>query len=161
MNNTIWGPTLIIFLHDLATAVWIGGLVALAFSTMPAVREVLGKNPQSKGLLQAIQKRQGTLIYISMGVLVVTGLLLNRRSPQFSGLFSFADLYGSALSLKHILVLAMIAVGLYRSLILGRIPEPGNRQKERLSAGLVVTNLILGGLVLLVSAFIAAVATPV
>jgi hypothetical protein len=48
------------------------------------------------------------------------------------------------LSLKHVLVLAMTAIALYRSLILGRRGRPSTPSREKLSAGLLVLNMVLG-----------------
>ncbi len=39
---------LVTFLHDLFTAVWIGGLITLGLTVMPSVKKVLGKGPQTK-----------------------------------------------------------------------------------------------------------------
>ncbi len=67
-----------------------------------------------------IQKRHSVWVYVSMIGLVLTGLLQANRSPAFQGLFSFGNTYSSVLTIKHILVVAMIAIALYRSLVLGR-----------------------------------------
>ena len=48
------------------------------------------------------------------------------------------------LGLKHILVLGMTAIALYRSLVLGRRGKASTPSREKLSAGLLFLNLILG-----------------
>ena len=159
MTANILAFTLITFLHDLFTAVWIGGLIAIGITALPAAREVLGKTPQTKKLMDAIQKRQSVLVYISIAGLVVTGLLMSRRSAEFTGLFSFANLYSSGLAIKHILILGMIAIALYRSLVLGRSGGPSGPSQEKLSARLLFANILLGIAVLLVSGFLAALSS--
>ncbi len=150
---------LMTFLHDLFTAVWIGGLIALGVTVLPAARRVLGKGPETKRLMDAIQKRQSVLVYVSMAGLALTGVLLARRSPGFGGLFSFGSPYSVVLTLKHLVVLAMIAIALVRSLALGREGQMLTPSQEKLKGGLLLTNLGLGIVVLLLSGFLAALAS--
>ncbi len=154
---------LVTFFHDLFTAVWIGGLVVLATAVMPATLKALGRGTEAKRVLQAIQTRLSRWVYVSIVGLAVTGILLARRSGAAGGLFQFATPYQVALSIKHLLYLLMIALALVRSLYLAR-PEPTPRSKkppemtprERLSGAVLMLNLALGILVLMLSAYLAA-----
>lgn len=145
-------------LHDLFSAIWMGGLIVTVLAFMPAVKAVLGANPQAKKVMSAFQKRQSTWVYISIVGLILTGLLMTERSPEFERLFGFGNPYTAALSIKHILVLAMIAISLYRSLVLGRAQGPSSAQKEKLNAKLLLANVVLAFSVLLTSGFVAALA---
>lgn len=156
MNPGLFALALITFLHDLFTATWIGGLIAIGLTALPSARQVFGKSPQTKKLMDAIQRRQSLLVYVSIAGLAITGLLMARRTPGFTGLFSFASAYSAGLSVKHLLMLGMIAIALYRSLVLGRGGGPSTPPRERLSARLLATNIVLGMAVLLVSGFLAA-----
>lgn len=147
---------IVTFLHDLFTAVWIGGLITLGLSVMPAAKKVLGKGPQMKQLMDAIQRRLSVLVYVSIVGLVLTGVLLGNRSPAFNGLFHFGNAYSTVLTIKHVLVLAMIGIALYRSLALGRRRGPSTPSQEKLSAALLILNMVLGVAVLLLSGFSAA-----
>jgi putative copper export protein len=149
----------ITFLHDLFTAVWVGGLITLGITVLPSAKKVLGMGPQTKKLMDAIQKRLSVLVYVSIVGLVLTGFLQANRSQAFQGLFSFGNPYSTVLTLKHILVLAMIAVALYRSLVLGRRSGPSTPSQEKLSAGLLFLNIVLGVAVLLLSGFSTALAS--
>lgn len=144
------------FLHDLFTAVWIGGLITLGITILPSARKVLGKGPQMKQLMDAIQKRLSGLVYVSIVGLVVTGLLLSNRAPAFGGLFHLGNPYSAVLTIKHILMLGMVGITLYRSLILGRRSEPSTPAQEKLSVALLLLNMVLGIGVLLLSGFSAA-----
>jgi len=144
---------IVTFLHDLFTTVWIGGLITLGLTVLPSAKKVLGMGPQTKNLMDAIQKRLSVLVYVSIAGLLLTGLLLSNHSPAFQGLFNFGNPYSTVLALKHVLVLAMIAVSLYRSLILGRRSGPATPSQEKLSAGLLFLNIILGVAILLLSGF--------
>jgi putative copper export protein len=149
---------LVMFLHDLFTAIWIGGLIALALSVFPATRRSLERGPAAKKLIAAVQKRQSTLVYLSIAGLLVTGLLQAKREPAFEGLLAVGNAYSAALAIKHALVLAMIAVALYRSLVLGRGKGPAGHWREKLNAGLLYLNVALGVVVLLLSGLLAALA---
>jgi len=144
---------IVTFLHDLFTAVWVGGVITLGITVLPSAKKVLGMGPQTKKLMDAIQKRLSVLVYVSIVGLVLTGLLQANRSPAFQGLFSFGNAYSTVLALKHILVLAMIAVSLYRSLVLGRQSGPSTPSQQKLSAGLLFLNIVLGIAILLLSGF--------
>ena len=158
MSNQDVVFALITFLHDLFTAVWIGGLLTLTLSVLPSARSVLGTGPQTKALMGAVQQRLSRLVYTSIIGLVVTGMLLARQNDDFNGLFSVANDYALALTFKHVLVLIMVAITLIRSLGLKRwnLAAPA---KERLSVRLLVANVALGIGVLLLSGFTAALAS--
>ncbi len=147
---------LITFLHDLFTAVWIGGLVVIGITVLPAAQALFGRGPETRKLMASIQHRQSTLVYVSIAGLLLTGLLQARQNPAFEGLFSFANPYSTAMGVKHLLVIAMIAVALYRSLVPGRRQGPPTPAQERLNARLLLVNIGLGVAVLLASGFVAA-----
>ena len=150
----------ITFLHDLFTAIWIGGLITLALTVLPSARQVLGKGPQMKKLLDAIQKRLSVLVYVSIVGLIVTGVLQANRNPSFEGLFHFGSAYSTALSLKHIVVVLMIGIALFRSLVLGRRREPLAPSQEKLNMGLLLVNMVLGIVVLLLTGLSVAYGSP-
>lgn len=159
MDPKLFVFAIVTFLHDLFTAVWIGGLITLGLTVLPAAKKVLGMGPETKKLMDAIQKRLSVLVYVSIVGLLLTGLLQANRSAAFQGLFSFANPYSTVLTLKHILVLAMIAISLYRSLVLGRRTGPSSQAEQKLSVKLLLLNLILGIAILLLSGFSVALGT--
>ncbi len=147
---------LVSFFHHLFTAIWMGGLLVTVLAYLPAVKNALGAGPQVKKVMMEFQKRQSVWVYVSMAGLILTGLLMTNRSPQFESLFGFGNPYSVALSIKHILVIAMIGVSLYR--VLGR--STMTPEKERLNMKLLFINAVLAVLVLLTSGFTAALARP-
>ncbi len=159
MNPKLFGFAVVLFLHNLFAAVWMGGMITTLLSFSPAVREVLGAGPQTKKIMSTYQKKQGILVYISIVGLALTGVLLSNRSPEFVRLFSFGNPYSIALSLKHIIVLIMIAIALYRSLVLGRQKGPSSPAREKLNIRLLIINVVLAVLVILDSAVVTALAT--
>lgn len=143
---------IVIFLHDLFTVIWIGGLIGMGFVFLPAARRVLGMGPQLQELADAVQRRLSLLVWTSIVGLIVTGLLLARRAPAFLGLFQTGNAYSAVLAGKHLLVLLMIGVTALRSLVLRR----ADPRWMQLKGALVVLNMALGVLVLLLSGFSAA-----
>jgi len=148
------------FLHGLFTVIWMGGLVVTVLSYMPSLKEALGPGPQIKKVMMAFQKRQSIWVYVSMGGLILTGLLMINRNPEFEHLFGFGNTYSVTLSIKHILVILMIGITLYRSLILSRPQAVMTPEKERLSFQLLIINAITAIAVLLTSGLIAALTQP-
>ncbi len=151
---------IVVFLHDLFTVVWIGGLITLVLTVLPSTRQVLGKGPQMKKLMGAIQKRLSVLVYVSIVGLILTGMLQANRIPAFEGLFHFGNAYSTALSLKHIVVILMIGIALVRSLVLGRRQEPLTPSQEKLNMGLLLINMVLGIVVLLLTGLSVAYGSP-
>ncbi|MGC9347403.1 MAG: CopD family protein [Anaerolineae bacterium] len=145
------------FLHDLFTATWIGGLLTLTLSVLPAARKLLGKQ-ETQRLMDAIQQRLSVVVYVSIVGLAATGMLLSNRSPDFTSLFGFSTAYSTLLSVKHLAVVAMVAIALVRSLVLPRMQRPAP-QRARWSLALLLTNLGLGILVLLLTGFLVALGT--
>ncbi|MBN1921911.1 MAG: hypothetical protein JW892_11750 [Anaerolineae bacterium] len=148
---------LVTALHDIFTAAWIGGLLTLVLSVLPAARKTLGMETTQR-LMDAIQKRLSVVIYVSMVGLAVTGLLLSNRAPGFEGLFHFGAPYATLLSLKHLVMLLMVGLALFRSLGLARLRLPAPR-KQKLSLALLVGNLALGVLILVFTGLLAAAGT--
>ncbi len=151
---------IVTFLHDLFTVVWIGGMISLALVVIPSARQVFGLGPDTKKLMDAIQARLSRLVYVSIVGLLLTGLLLARRSSEFQGLFHFGNTYSAVLSVKHVLMVAMVGVALFRSLVLGRQSGPVSPSLEKRKVGLLLLNVVLGVVVLLLSGFGAALAKP-
>lgn len=149
---------LISFFHNLFTAIWMGGLIVTILAFLPAVKETLGAGPQVKKVMMAFQRRQSVWVYVSMAGLILTGLLMTNRSPEFESLFAFGNPYSVALSIKHILVVVMIGISLYRTLALGNAQSGTNPKKERLSVQLLLMNAALAVVVLLISGFTSALA---
>lgn len=105
------------FVHDLATAAWIGGMIVLAAGLLPALRRTLGMGPNTKALISAVQRRYGPLVYASIAALFATGLLMVRRNPQIAGFLNWSTPESALMAVKHLLVLVMVLLTVLRSLI--------------------------------------------
>lgn len=152
-------PALVTFLHDLFTAAWIGGMISLGLVTLPALRGALGPGPQVQGLGQAIYRRLRVVARVSIVGLLVTGLLLSRRAPGWQGLFVAGNRYASALAAKHVVVVLMVIIALVRGLLMQRSAVQFDPERNRALGALLVINMVLGVVVLALSAYAATLAS--
>lgn len=150
MQNKIIIISLITLLHNIFTAMWIGGMLTLVLSVMPAIKNSLEPGPQAKKFIKEVQRRHSRWVYVSLTGLILTGLLLSNRNPAYEGFLSFSTTYSMALSIKHILMAGMVLITLYRALVLGR-RESDRTAREKRSQQLLILNLVLGIIVLLIS----------
>ena len=149
-------PKMVIFgtikaLHDLFTALWIGGLLTTALTFMPVFRKFSTKQNPQKDLLKSYQNRLSTLALISIVGLWVTGLFLGKQSPAYAGFLSFATTYQVLLSVKHIVILLMVVIALVRRYALGGKIDQFTPQQQKTYAALLLVNTIFGVVVLFLS----------
>ena len=148
-------PKMLIFgliksLHDLFTALWVGGLLTSALSFMPTLKE-LGKEPQVKDLMIKYQKHLRIVALISIFGLWITGLFLGRQSEAYTGFMSFSSTYNVLVSIKHLIIFVMIVIAILRGYVLGRKIAQFTPSQQKLYAGLLMLNTILGVVVLFLS----------
>ena len=153
MPAQLYVRTIVTFIHDLLTTVWIGGLFMMTLSLMPAARKALGMGPEMLNLMEKVKEHHRKFIYIAIPGLLASGLFLGRSNPIPKGLFSFTNPYDSAMTIKLILLVAMTVMALMRS---RRTPKPGEGNKA--GAIPMYVNLVLGLIVLLLSGYMDSVA---
>lgn len=138
-------------LHDLFTAMWIGGLLTTALTFMPVFKSLKDKIKGLGELLSAYQKRLGTIALISIVGLWITGIFLSRQSPAYMGFMNFSTTTNVILSIKHLLVFVMVIIALYRRFILGRNLKKFNEKQQKIYGMLLMVNALLGVIVLFLS----------
>ena len=146
---------LIFWLHILAAVVWIGGMAFNLLVVRPSMGVV--DLPQRLKLADGILRRFIPVVWISVGLLVFTGLLMTlKRVASLEVLLKTG--YGNVLILKLILVAVMISiVVLIRYSLLPRFESLIDSQSSDLNkvlrqmVTLVKVNLALGVLVLLLA----------
>lgn len=149
---------LVKFLHDLFTAIWIGGLITLGITILPSIKKQKLQGLQTKSLLDSIQKRLNILVFASIVGLWLTGILLANRSTSFQGFLNTSNTYSSALAAKHILVIIMTALAVFRSLTVVRFKKLEGKNAEKVGTVIILCNIMLGIVVLLLSGYTAALA---
>ncbi len=101
-------------LHEVSAAVWVGGVLMLALSLLALRHSPVAAKRQAQAGAEAVARLSG-LAAVAVGVLLSTGLLLGWEQVQsWSGLLLTG--YGRTLSLKLLLVLAALGLGVYNSL---------------------------------------------
>lgn len=155
MTLQILLPVLVAFLHDLFTAIWIGGLIVLGITVLPALKK---QKQHYNELSKNIQKRLNSLVLISIMGLWITGMLLANRSTAFTGLFNTSNTYSLAMAVKHGLVIIMTILALIRTRLVVRTKKVPESSTEKRGAVILVCNIILGIAVLLLSAYTATIA---
>lgn len=147
---------LAVFLHDLFTVVWIGGLVMISLTLLPAARDMFETGSQTQKLMLGILRRHRVWVYISIAGLFITGVIQGRSEPAFNGLMRFDTLYGTLTSIKHLLTVAMVGITLFRSRMAGKKEEAATPQQMKMSLQMITVNAVLGVGILLLSGLMAA-----
>jgi uncharacterized membrane protein len=148
---------LAVFLHNLFTVVWIGGLVMISLTLLPSARDLFGKGTQTQNLMNGILQRHRIWVYISIVGLFITGVIQARVEPGFNGLMRFDTLYGTLTSIKHLLTFAMVGITLFRSLAAGKKGKDATPKQMKQSLQLIMVNTVLGVGILFLSGFMAAI----
>ena len=163
MTPPFWALSLVYWLHMLATVAWIGGLAAMVLLVLPAARRSLDAFAYA-ALLAAIQRRIDPLGWISLLVLVGTGLFQMSASPNYQGFMAISNRWAAAILVKHLVFFVMVGVSAY--LTWGLLPRLGRvalrqsrgleapeaEQLQRRETSLMRLNLVLGAVVLALTA---------
>jgi uncharacterized membrane protein len=155
----VWALALTYWLHLLATATWIGSLVAVYVMVLPAAARSLGA-PDRLALIEMIQRRLEPITWISVSVLVVTGLFQMSVNPHYNGFLSTSGQWSLAILTKHILVATLIAVSavhtwdvlpaMRRALMRkGRMLPAEVAELQRRETNLLRASLVLAAMILL------------
>ena len=158
-----WALSLAYWLHMLATVTWIGGLAAISLFVLPAARRTLDAGAYAS-FLQTIQKRLDPIAWLSLVILIATGMLQMSANPNYQGFLAIDNRWAAAILAKHLVILIMIGVSAY--LTWGLIPrlqrlalrqarglagsDDGRLQKQEVL--FLRLNLILGVVVLALTA---------
>jgi len=113
-----------VWLHALATVVLIGHFVLLAGIYIPA----LSKNGSA---LSEISKRSRPWMYASLLVFAITGTHLMMIDSGYMGFMDFGNFWGIVMLVKHILIIAMIALGFWFNAILRVGPMMSSNNPEQ------------------------------
>lgn len=163
MTAPYWALAVTYWLHMLATVAWLGSLAALSLVIVPAARRSLDEAAFAR-LLQALQRRLDPLGWLSLVILLGTGMFQMSASPNYQGFFAVESRWAVAILVKHVVFLGMTAISAYltwgllpaiqrAALFAARGREAADA--ERLLAreqSLLRANLVLGLVVLLLTA---------
>lgn len=143
-------------LHDLFTVVWIGGIWLTLIIFLPVLRKTNERHEALTEISWAYQKRLRITAVFSMIGLWITGLLLGRQSPGFSGIFQFTTMYSALISVKHILTIIMILLAVVRGFLSGAKRTATETSRGKFGLIMLQVNSLLGLAVLFLSGISAA-----
>ena len=142
------------WLHLVATVVWIGGIAFILLILIPKTKEILRQDAGK--LIGEVSKRFKLFADWSIILLIITGIglsVINKGSSHRDDPVSYHKLL---LIIKHVFVLMMILIHLYRNFVLTK--KIANEQKpthkitlQKLSLNLVKIVFVCGLIVLLLS----------
>ena len=142
----ISGATGIVWLHLLATAMWLGGAVVTVGAILPGIRDEAGR---------AVAKRAQFLTSRAMEAAVVTGALnVLLRAMASGGAFSRG--FVAMLSLKVALVIVMAALQVWVGIAWKRPDTDVATAARRARVGLTIL-LVVGAVVVLLGLAVRAV----
>lgn len=101
-----------VWLHALATVVFIGYYVLLYLVYLPVLV------PNQATILSEISRRSRRWLYTSLLIFFVTGSYLTVADSNYLGFANFGNIWGILMLVKHLLILVMIAMGFWFNAIL-------------------------------------------
>ena len=116
---------LAVWLHSLATVVFIGHYLLLAAIYLP----VLANGGET--FLSEISKRSRSWMYGSLTIFLLTGVYLMFADPNYLGIGKFGNFWSVLMLVKHILILGMLGLGFWFNGIL----HVGPRMNSNTGAG--------------------------
>ncbi len=149
--------TLINFLHELFTILWIGGMLLLVLVIMPILKKQFEEDKFNQ-INKMIKNRLSIFTYVSIVVLMVTGLLLTNQAELTSRFLSFESPYATLLSIKHILFILMALIAIFRSAILDKIKGIEKEPRHKIAKILLLLNVIFAIAVLFLSSYLGVIA---
>lgn len=150
---------LIKWVHLMATAAWIGGMLTNFIVYMPAIGKVLDA-PTTGKLMGAVMKRFKTMVYFSIALFLITGILLGFIHGGSNQLSSFGDNWVFILFVKIVVFTVMVVLVVYAFEILApkvaRVaangPSPKLRRIQKSQRLLAMAGFMMGIIILALSA---------
>ena len=154
-----WALALIYWLHMLATIIWIGSLAAVVLLILPIARSSL-QAIDFAAFLEKVQRRLDPAAWLSLMILLGTGMFQMSASPQYQGFLAVDSRWAIAILVKHLVFIGMVAVSAYltwgvlpalRRTALRRAKESSSIDTDRLTRHeirLLRVNFILGVIIL-------------
>lgn len=139
-----------------ATVAWIGGLFFQSALLYPALLGQLDSKTVAR-LMRRVNARFSPIAWLSLGLLVATGLTQMSAHPDYKGFLQLENTWSLALLAKHVTIGLMVALAAYqtwflgprleRAALLGASSEDGPAS-ARLLQRLLSANFALGIIVL-------------
>jgi uncharacterized membrane protein len=149
MDN-IFVKSFLDLLHLLATITWFGILFVNFVVLRGTVQKTLTPSAAAP-FMKLFMKKSRIIVYISLGVLFITGIPLKIVSPYYVSIINFSNSWQIAMFIKHVFVavLALMAIinfefltpGLQKMAAKGPSPELDKIRKAQLFVGMFSVGL--------------------
>jgi len=157
---TLWVVALSHFLHAMGTVVWIGGILMTLLVIVPGSKAALESPPLVGKLMKEVARRFTPLANMSILLLIATGIIMLYYDKNYTSFLDLKKSWNVVIAIKHSFVATMILIHFYRGLILNpKIEKFSSKRDEirsarlkKISMDLVKVNLVLGIIVLLLTA---------
>lgn len=106
--------TIAFWLHMIATVAWVGGQAIISLVVLPASRTTLSLDDHHK-LLTAINRRFSGLSWISLAILIGTGMVQLGANENYTGFLSIDSTWAIAILLKHIAFGGILVFSAYQT----------------------------------------------
>ena len=101
-----------LFIHVLATLVWVGGLIILVILVWVQVYDVVEEEKLLFRLLHQLHRRFYVIGNLALILLIITGVSQMTVDVHYDGLLNFDNDWSRIMLVKHVLVVVMVMVGL-------------------------------------------------
>ncbi len=137
--------------HMVAVVAWIGGMFTNMLVLMPAIKATL-EPPVAGKLMGAYMKKFRVVIYASIVILWLTGMLMTRVNGQYQGPIRLENLWSIAVFAKHVLSLLLTVLAIYAFEVMapkvGKLaaqgPSPQLAALQKKQMGLAFFGFIIG-----------------
>jgi uncharacterized membrane protein len=154
--------TFLFWIHFISAATLVGCIVIVSILVLPAARSLEALDQLT--LIANLQKRMEPAIWLSLSLLIVTGLFQMSVNVHYNGFLSVSSQWTIAILVKHILVITLIVVcaiqtwdvmPTIRRLLMrkDKASQDEALKLQRREVWLIRANLILAILILAATAF--------
>lgn len=113
-ETPFWALTISFWLHMLATVTWVGGQAILSLLVLPASRKSLSPENHYK-LLTNINRRMRSVGWLSLAVLIGTGMLQLSANDNYQGFLAIENNWAVAILAKHLAFGAILLLAGYQT----------------------------------------------
>ncbi|MGA9532018.1 MAG: DUF4149 domain-containing protein [Anaerolineales bacterium] len=113
-----WALSVAYWLHMAATVIWIGGLFFQAAILAPSLDRSLSPDAIAN-LLSQLRRRFTPLAWLSLAVLIATGLTQMSGNPNYEGFIQIHNRWSAAILAKHLVIGLMVLAAGYQTWVLG------------------------------------------
>jgi uncharacterized membrane protein len=149
------------WIHLMATVAWIGGMFTNFFIYIPSIAKILDP-PLAGKLMAVVMKRFRVMVYISMAVFLVSGIMMGSLRLGSGNFFNSGNEMVAILLIKIPLYVVMVFLAIVAfEFVAPRVarlaaegPAPKLQKAQRFQKVLALAGFVLGVLVLALSAML-------